>query len=97
MPDRHLDPSLNVRPPAETLTAAQKVLTGRSVEMWAFVTACLAEVADDPDAVLARLAPYWPPPRRRGRRPQAEIDAANAKRPTVSDRALDGTDGSSAG
>ena len=78
MADRHLNPALTVRPPAETLERAQEVLSERSVEMWAFIAACLAELAADPDGRLQRLAEFWPPPRRRGRRPRAEIEATQA-------------------
>lgn len=79
MTDRHLDPLLNVRPRAEVLAAAQKAVAERSIEMRALVDAALAEFAADPDGVLLRLAPHWPPPRKRGRRTKAEIEQARGE------------------
>lgn len=58
---------LTVRPPEDDLTAARAVLTERRLDMRGFITACLRALADDPSAMLARLAPYWPPEKPRGR------------------------------
>jgi hypothetical protein len=70
MADRHRDPPLTVRPPAEVLAGAQAVLADRSVEMRAFVSACLSVLAADPDGTLRFLEGHWPPEKPRGRPPR---------------------------
>lgn len=67
MADRHRDPPLTVRPPADVLAGAQAVMAERSLEMRGFVSACLAAVAHDPDGFLRVLDGHWPPEKRRGR------------------------------
>ncbi|WP_018588935.1 hypothetical protein [Salinispora arenicola] len=67
MGSQHADPALTVRPPKEIQSAAKAVLDARGREMRAFVTACLAAVAAEPDEVLAMLASHWPAPKPRGR------------------------------
>lgn len=69
MPDRHRDPPLTVRPPADILTRAQHQLAERSLEMRGFITACLTAVGTDPDKFLKHLAEHWPPAKPRGRPP----------------------------
>lgn len=94
MSSQHRDPALTVRPPADALSTAQAVLDARSLEMRGFITACLTAVAADPDDFLGRIAEHWPAQKKRGRPPRDE--AEQAERPTLADRALDATDGSSA-
>ena len=59
-----------MRPGAAVKAAASKVLSDRELEMRAFIVACLAALAADPDGLLAMLAPHWPPPKPRGRPPR---------------------------
>jgi hypothetical protein len=74
---RHADPALTVRPPAQVKADAQTVLRERGLEMRAFVTACLAALAADPDQTLKQLTPHWPEdkPKGRPRRPRADDPA----------------------
>ena len=68
---QHADPeALTVRPGAKVKAAASKVLSDRELEMRAFIVACLAALAADPDRFLATLAPHWPAPKPRGRPPR---------------------------
>ncbi|SFW11611.1 hypothetical protein [Amycolatopsis australiensis] len=63
MPSKHANPQqLNVRPPAEDLAAAKRILSGRSREIRGFVIACLRALRADPDGFLGQLDQYWPPP-----------------------------------
>jgi hypothetical protein len=73
MSSQHRDAPLNVRPDTAARRVAQAVLSERERDMTAFITACLATVAAEPDAMLALLDPHWPTPKPRGRppRPQA--------------------------
>lgn len=74
MPSQHANPALTVRPPADVKAAAQTELDDRGKEMQAFVTACLAAVANEPDKMLSVVEKYWPAPRPRGR-PRRAPDA----------------------
>jgi hypothetical protein len=67
MGSQHADPALTVRPPAEVKDRADAVLKERGLEMRGFVVACLAALADDPDALLAHLGKHWPAEKPRGR------------------------------
>lgn len=73
--DRHTDPALTVRPPADLKTQAQQLLADRDREMRGFVVACLAALKADPDGFLGRLADHWPAPKPRGRPHRATGDA----------------------
>jgi hypothetical protein len=79
MGSQHADPALTVRPPAEVKAAAQAVLDERDREMRAFVTACLAGVAAEPDKMLKLLTRYWPAPKARGR-PRRPANASGDSR-----------------
>ncbi|MTD57176.1 hypothetical protein [Amycolatopsis pithecellobii] len=76
MGSQHADPALTVRPPAEVKDRADAVLKERGLPMRGFVVACLAALADDPDAFLAHLAKHWPAEKPRGR-PRATDRAAD--------------------
>ncbi|WIX85837.1 hypothetical protein [Amycolatopsis sp. DG1A-15b] len=60
MPSKHRDPALTVRPPKDLKDDAQAVLSGRKLEMRAFVVACLTALVKDPERFLAALKPHWP-------------------------------------
>lgn len=67
MGDRHERDKTTFRPPPEIKEAAQKILDERPG--WTlndFLTACLALLAKNPDAMLNRLSEFRPP-RRVGR------------------------------
>ena len=73
--DRHEREKTTFRPPPEIKEAAQKILDER--DDWTlndFLTACLALLARNPEAMLNRLAAFRPP-RRRGR-PKKETPPA---------------------
>lgn len=59
--DRHKNPGMTVRPPAEAKTAAQAVLDEHGLQLKAFVTACLLALTDKPEEMLQLLMRYWPP------------------------------------
>jgi hypothetical protein len=63
MPSKHRDPALTVRPPKDLKDDAQAVLSGRRLEMRAFVVACLTALTKDPERFLAALKPHWPAPK----------------------------------
>lgn len=67
MSNRHRDRALTVRPAEDIRAPAQAALAVRGREIGAFVAACLAALAADPDRFLAHLAPHWPAPRPKGR------------------------------
>lgn len=75
--NRHLDPALTVRPPAQVKADAQAVLRERGLEMRAFVTACLVAVAADPDRMLQQLAAHWPDDKPKGRPRRSQPDQAD--------------------
>lgn len=58
---------LTVRPPEADLAAAREVLTEQRLDMRAFVTASLRALVADPQGTVARLEPFWPPEKPRGR------------------------------
>jgi hypothetical protein len=67
MGSQHADPALTVRPPAKVKTSAEEVLEARGLEMRAFVVACLATLAAEPDVLLDLIGKRWPEPKPRGR------------------------------
>jgi hypothetical protein len=67
MPNVHANPGLTTRPPEEVQAAAKTALADRGHHMEAFIAACLAALAANPDRFLAALARHWPEPRPRGR------------------------------
>lgn len=72
MPSQHANPQLNVRPPAEDLQPAKRILSGRGREISGFVIACLRALRADPDGFLGVLEQHWPSAAPRGsRRPRA--------------------------
>lgn len=70
---QHRDPALTVRPDPAVRAAGQAALDTRSRGLQAFITACLACLAADPDRMLALLDPYWPPTKKPGRPPRKTI------------------------
>ena len=70
MSSQHRDPPLTVRPPADLKAEAQAALTARELELQAFVVACLAAVASDPDTFIESLGAHWPEKKPRGRPPR---------------------------
>lgn len=66
MSDQHIDrAAINIRGPEELFNKTKELLTNRGLDMKGFVIASLAELADDPDHVISRLAHRWPPPKPR--------------------------------
>jgi hypothetical protein len=65
--DRHRLRPKAFRPDPDEYDDAMKVLKAENREMDAFVRACLRLLRDKPGDLLALLAPYWPPPKPRGR------------------------------
>lgn len=69
--DCHRHPGLTVRPPRKVRETAKKVLDERGWTMQDFMTACLAAVGREPEAMLAKVAEHRVAPNRRGRPPKA--------------------------
>jgi len=69
---------LGFRPEPSESQPAEKLLEKRGHTMTEYLRACLLWLNADPDAALATLAPVWPEPRRKGRPPKAEDDAASS-------------------
>ena len=65
-PDQHRLRSKAFRPTADEYDQAKAVLASEGREMDAFLRACLRLLRDKPTALLALLAPHWPPPKPRG-------------------------------
>jgi hypothetical protein len=76
MPNQHANPQLNVRPPAEDLDPAKRILSGRGREISGFVIACLRALRADPDGFLGVLERHWPPPTTKGSRRRRSTDPA---------------------
>ncbi|WP_163572171.1 hypothetical protein [Fodinicola feengrottensis] len=74
MPDRRVHRHQKFRPDEAEYAAAMQELRDRDRLMNDFLRASLRWVADDPEAALAALAPLWPTPRPRGRRPMSATD-----------------------
>lgn len=74
MASQHATKMTALRLPEELKRETQDVLAARELQLSAFFTACMAEMAADPDGTLERLKAYWPAPRRVGRPPRADAD-----------------------
>jgi len=74
MSSQHRNPQLKIRPNPDDVDAARTALDQHGRTLTDFIGASLAELAADPGAVLARLAPHWPPPARRGRPPRTPAE-----------------------
>ncbi|MBO0879459.1 MAG: hypothetical protein J2P17_03625 [Mycobacterium sp.] len=81
--DRHLDPVLGVRAPADVTTRARKNLEDRDRRIRGFVVACLNALNAKPDEFLRLLEEHWPPPKRPGR-PLRRPPSTEPVRPTGS-------------
>lgn len=66
-PDQHRLRPKAFRPEPDEYDDAMAVLSGEGREMDAFIRACLRMLRDNPTTLLEQLAPYWPPPKQRGR------------------------------
>ncbi|MFI5591203.1 hypothetical protein ACIA5G_39555 [Amycolatopsis sp. NPDC051758] len=60
MPSKHGEPALTVRAPVGLKRDATMELSGRGLEMRAFVVACLTVLTKDPEQFLEVLKPHWP-------------------------------------
>lgn len=67
MSNQHRDPAVTVRVPRQVKEAAQTQLDQRGLAKKAFVVACMAALAKQPDNLLKLLEPHWPTPSPRGR------------------------------
>lgn len=66
MPDLHKIRPKAFRPEPDEYDQAKDVLAKDGREMDAFLRACLRLLRANPTALLALLAPHWPPPKPRG-------------------------------
>ena len=72
---QHAEPAMTVRVPTGLKDDARQTLSGRGLELRAFIVACLAALRAHPEAVLAVVEPYWPDPKVRGRPRRGEQPA----------------------
>lgn len=70
--DRHVDPKLTIRPPAEMRREVLRILRERGLTAQDYVLACLAALVDDPDWQIKVVEPHWPPPKPKGRPPKRD-------------------------
>jgi hypothetical protein len=65
--DRHIDPTVTVRPAAGDKAAATEALRARGWTIQAYLLACIAELLAEPDRRVAEVESYRPPSKPIGR------------------------------